>query len=168
MATRKEAKKKALLQILAMVTAVVIIVVGALLFQNWWNSRPGPEPHDVTVTFRVGDKSIDVNPYLACEPGGDCPEGEIPQIEVGKDDTLTVEVPQNVSNHDWQVLRIYDKVEANDETLHGPNETNTVDVPGSVDEANLQVVEVHSVMVGTDANGEEAPFTTVWSVSTQK
>ncbi|QNE89149.1 DUF2771 domain-containing protein [Corynebacterium incognita] len=174
MATRKEAKKKALLQVLALVTAVVIIVVGVLLFQNWWNSRPGPEPKDVAVTFTVGDKEVTTTPYMACEPGKDCAEADIPTLKVGADETLKVEVPEDVSNHDWQVLRIYDKVEANDETLHGPHETSTVDVPGSVtvgekkEKAALQVVEVHSVMIGTDANGEETPFTTVWAISTQE
>ncbi len=42
MATRKEARKKSLLQLLALIIAVAVIVVSVVLFQNWWNSRPGP------------------------------------------------------------------------------------------------------------------------------
>ena len=75
MATRKEARKKSLLQILALIVVVAVIVAAVVIFQNWWNQRPGPDPRDITVTASVGDKSIDVAPYITCEPGTECPEG---------------------------------------------------------------------------------------------
>ncbi|QCB27948.1 DUF2771 domain-containing protein [Corynebacterium endometrii] len=178
MATRKEAQRKSLLQILALIIAVVVIVVGVVLFQSWINNRPGAEPKDVAITATVGDNSMEVFPYIACEPGLECPEGEVPNLTVGPDETLKIEIPEEVSNHQWKILTIYDDVAANDEKLHGANETSEVEVPGSVDvidistsgetgqRPQLKVVEITSVMIGTDANGEEAPFTTVWSLST--
>ena len=97
MATRKEARKKSLLQLLALIIAVAVIVVSVVLFQNWWNSRPGPEPQDITVKASVGEKSLDVAPYMVCELGTECPEGEAPNLTVGKDDTLHLEIPEAVS-----------------------------------------------------------------------
>lgn len=78
MATRKEARKKSLLQLLALIIAVAVIVVSVVLFQNWWNSRPGPEPKDVKIKASVGDQSLEVAPYMVCEIGTGCPEGETP------------------------------------------------------------------------------------------
>jgi len=48
-----------------------------------------------------------------------------------------------------------------------------VEIPGSVDPVNegdprprLMVVEISSAMIGHDADGEETPYATVWSLST--
>lgn len=174
MATRKEARKRSLLQILALIIAVVIIVVGVVVFQNWWNSRPGPEPQEVSITASVGDESKEISPYLVCQPGVECPEGEVPNLIVGEDETLRLDIPEAIHDHEWKVLTIYDDPAANDETVHGGYDTDFVEIPGSVDpiEAStgerprLMVVEVSALMVGTDDNGEETPFSTVWSLST--
>ncbi|MER0101429.1 DUF2771 domain-containing protein [Corynebacterium rhinophilum] len=174
MATRKEARKKSLLQILALIVVVAVIVASVVIFQSWRNSRPGPEPSEIAITASVGDNTKEVTPYLVCEPGTDCPEGDVPQLTVGEDDTLHLEIPGEISNHEWKVLSIYDDPAANDETTHGANETTEVDIPGSVDpiEAStgerprLMVVEVSSLMIGTDDDGEETPLATVWSLST--
>ena len=40
MATVKQARKKSLLQFLALIIAVAVIVVAVVLFQKWWNDRP--------------------------------------------------------------------------------------------------------------------------------
>ena len=173
MATRRQARQKSLLQILALVIAVVIVVVAAVLVQNWWNDRPGPDPREVALTGSVGGESVKVSPYLVCEPGQECPEGEVPNLPVGADDTLALELPESVADHDWQLLMIYDDPAANDQRLHGPNDTDRVEIPGSVDPVGdsterprLQVVEVSSVMIGDNDAGEETPFATVWSLST--
>lgn len=174
MATRKEARKKSLLQILALIVVVAVIVAAVVIFQNWWNQRPGPDPRDITVTASVGDKSIDVAPYIACEPGSECPEGEVPNLPVGDDDTLKLDIPEEISDHEWKILSIYDDPAANDETAHGANETTEVSIPGSVDpikastgkRPRLKVVEISSMMIGTDDNGDETPLATVWSLTT--
>ena len=121
MATRKEARKKSLLQILALIVVVAVIVAAVVIFQNWWNQRPGPDPRDIKVTATVGDNSLEVSPYIACEPGADCPEGEVPNLTVGEDDTLKLDIPEEISDHEWKILSIYDDPAANDETAHGAN-----------------------------------------------
>lgn len=173
MATPKKARKKSLLQFLALVIAVVIIIVAAVVAQGWWNNRPGPEPRDVTVTARVGETSLEVSPYLVCEPGLECPEGEVPNLPVGPDDTLVLEIPEAIHDHDWQLLMIYDDPAANDQQLHGGYDAERVEIPGSVDpleegdqRPRLMVVEISSAMIGLDADGEETPYATVWSLST--
>ncbi|WP_312715658.1 DUF2771 domain-containing protein [Corynebacterium flavescens] len=188
MATPKEARKKTLLQVLALIIAVVIIVVGVVIFQKWWNGRPGPEPAEVTIKASVGEESLEVAPYLVCEPGVECPEGEVPNLAVGADDTLHLELPEDITDHEWRVLSIYDNPAANDEKIHGPNDAQSADIPGSVsmgkdserdagsdgdansaaegEKAKLMVVEVSSLMIGTNDAGEETPYTTVWSLST--
>lgn len=174
MATVKQARKKSLLQFLALIIAVAVIVVAVVLFQKWRNDRPGPEPQDVTITATVGTDTLDVAPYSVCEPGTDCKEGEVPNLTVGPDDTLKLEIPEAISNHEWSVLSIYDDPAANDSTSHGANETTSLDIPGSVppieastgERPKLMVVEISTLMIGHDANGEETPMQTVWSLST--
>ncbi len=174
MATVKQARKKSLLQFLALIIAVAVIVVAVVLFQKWRNDRPGPEPQDVTITATVGSDTLDVAPYSVCEPGTDCKEGEVPNLTVGPDDTLKLEIPEAISNHEWSVLSIYDDPAANDSTAHGANETTSLDIPGSVppieastgERPKLMVVEISTLMIGHDANGEETPMQTVWSLST--
>ncbi|GAB2503615.1 hypothetical protein CATRI_03340 [Corynebacterium atrinae] len=173
MATRKQARQKSLLQILALLIAVVILLVGGVLLQNWWNNRPGPQPQDVTIGASVGDTSLEISPYLVCEPGVECPEGEVPNLTVGPEDTLVLEIPEEIYDHDWQVLMIYDDPAANDQQLHGANDAERVEIPGSTeptgensDRPRLMVVEVSSVMLGYNEAGEETPYTTVWSLST--
>lgn len=176
MATRKQARRNSLIQLSVLVVAVAVVVAAVVLFQNWANSRPGKLPTEISVTASNGKDSLEVFPYLSCEPGTDCPEGKVPHLTVGPDQTLTLEIPSDIASHQWQLLTIYDDPAANDEQLHGAGETTKVEIPGSVDpiEAStgkrptLQVVEVSAVMIGRDANGEEAPFTTVWSLSTME
>jgi len=175
MATRKQARQKSLLQILALVIAVVIVIVAAVLVQNWWNDRPGPDPREVTLTGSVGEETIEISPYLVCEPGQECPEGEVPNLPVGADDTLALELPESVADHDWQLLMIYDDPAANDQQFHGAYDTTSVEIAGSADPVNegdprprLMVVEISSAMIGLDANDEETPYATVWSLSTME
>ncbi len=174
MATIKEAKRRSLFQVIALIFAVIVIVVGVVIFQNWSNNRPGRAPQDIALSASVGDSSVEVFPYMSCEPGTQCPEGEVPNIVVGQDDTLVLDIPADITNHEWQILTIYTDPAANDEQLHGAHETSRVEIPGSVEpiEASsgkrprLQVVEVSAMMLGTDDSGQEIPVMTVWSLST--
>ena len=174
MATRKEAKQKSFMQILGLLVVVMLVVAAVVLGQMWLSSRPAPEPEDVAVTASVGDRSIEVSPYMVCAPGEECEEGEVPVLEVGADESLTITVPEPIYDHDWQLLTIYDDPGANDQQVHGPHDTDSVEIPGSAEpvgdsdeRTRLVVVEVSSVMIGHDEDGVETPYTTVWSISTQ-
>ena len=41
-----------------------------------------------------------------------------------------------------------------------------MEISGSADDARLLVVEISTVVVGTDDEGEETPYSVVWSIST--
>lgn len=171
MATRKEAKRKSLIQILVLIVAVAVVAVAALVFQNWWTSRPGPEPDNITLHASVGDREIEVSPYLVCELGEECPEAEVNELLVDADETLHIDIPKEIYSTQWRVLQIYDDPAANDEVLHGAYDTDSVEIDGSAGDAGdarLLVVEISTVLIGTDDDGEESPYSVVWSISTMK
>lgn len=174
MATRKEARRKSLLQMLALVVVAAVVIAVVVLAQSWLRNRPDPEPENTTLTATVGDRDYEIHPYLVAEPGVEPDENDVQTIEVGDDESLTITVPEHVADHDWSAVLIYDDVAANDEVLHGPSESDTLTVPGSVDplaegaeRPKLVVVEIQSVLIGHNDAGEEGPYTTVWSVATQ-
>ncbi|MFV8381744.1 DUF2771 domain-containing protein [Corynebacterium hindlerae] len=158
-------RKRNLTQFLILIVAVVVVVAGSIAFQKWWNNRPGPEP--ATVTIKANGQ--DISPYMVCEPGLECPEGEVPSVAVGPDDTLKIEVPKEIYDHDWSVLKIYDDPAFNDQSFFKGHEAKDVEIKGSADaepRPRLVVVEVSTVLIGHDAKGVETPYTVVWSVHT--
>lgn len=176
MATRKEARKKSLLQVLALIIALVIIVVAVVIGQRWWQDRSSNKsPANTTVTVSYGNQKQQIHPYLVQEPGTKANEGEVPSIQVNDSDTVTVDLPGNVYDHDWSAVLIYDNPAANDEQRHGPREAKSVSVPVQSEKKEkpedpkpkLMVIEIQSVMLGKNDKGDETPYTTIWSVSTQ-
>lgn len=172
MASRKT-KRKNMMQFLGLILAVALVVVVSVLFQNWWNSRPDTPPEEVSVKATVNDQELEVFPYSMCTPGIECEENDIPKVTVGEDDTIHLEIPEDIHDHDWALLKIYDNPAANDETYFTANQQTAVDIPASVgplgddtERPKLIVVEINSVMIGQDENGEETPYSTTWSLST--
>lgn len=171
----RKTKRKNLKQFLALLVAVAVVVGASVAYQTWWKNRPGKQPEEVKVTATVGDNSQEISPYAICEMGVECPEGDVASIDVGEDDTLTIEVPKDIADHDWTLLKIYDDPAANDQLYYKGNEATSIEVPGSVDPTSddsttrprLVVVEVNSVLIGLDDNGEETPYSVTWSISTE-
>ncbi|WIM68351.1 DUF2771 domain-containing protein [Corynebacterium breve] len=161
------------LKLLAIIViAVVAFVAGVYAFLTWQSSQPPTNPKDIAITASVGDDSLEVTPYMVCEPGVECPEGDVPTLKVSADDTVTIEIPEEIYDHDWQLLTIYDDPGANDQQVHGPRDVNKVEVPVSAapvgdspEKPQLVVVEVSSVMIGLDDHDEETPYLTTWSVA---
>ncbi|GAA1474542.1 DUF2771 domain-containing protein [Corynebacterium felinum] len=168
----KAKTRKTIIQISGLVAAVAVVVVASVLFQNWWNNRPGPEPRDVAIQATIQDDTTDVFPFSICEPGVECEEAAPTILKLGADETMKLVLPKHVYDHDWSLLKIYDDPAANDEHYFGAYEQQTVDIKGSAEpvEKNsttrpqLVVVEVKAVMIGHDANGVETPYTTTWSI----
>ncbi|WP_257162642.1 DUF2771 domain-containing protein [Corynebacterium cystitidis] len=166
----KKAKAQSL-KTVAIIAVLVVLLVGAVYgFMQWQGSRPATDPHEVTVTATIGDNVVETTPYMVCEPGVECPENEVPAITVTPDDTVRIEVPEDIYDHDWQLLSIYDDPGANDQQLHGPYDADSVDIPvsaapvgDSTENPQLIVVEVSSIMIGHDDAGEESPYMTTWS-----
>ncbi|MEJ5927650.1 DUF2771 domain-containing protein [Corynebacterium sp. H128] len=160
-------RKRNLTQFLILIIAVVAVIAGSIAFQNWWNSRPGPAPEAVAIKAN----GQEVLPYTVCEPGVECPEGKIPQISVPADGSLRIEVPKDIYDHDWSVLKIYDDPAANDQHYFKANEAKDMEIPGSLDgepRPRLVVVEVSTVLIGRNAAGAETPYTVVWSINAKE
>ncbi|MBV7293040.1 DUF2771 domain-containing protein [Corynebacterium sp. TAE3-ERU16] len=176
MADRKN-KGRNLRQFVTLIVAVVIVVVVSVLFQHWWNNRPGPPPREITIEASAGGRTVTVSPYSACEIDVECPEGEVTDLAVGADETLTVTLPPEVYDHDFSLLMIYDNPAANDQRLYPGNSTREVEVPGSValkaddagesTDARLLVVEVRSPQISVGEDGTESPVRVVWSINAQ-
>ncbi len=173
-ATKKTSeRKKSLFQrkplyfLMTLVLAVVVITAGVIIFQKWWNNRPGPDPASVQITAVVEESSQDISPYQTCAFGEECVQkGEISRVMVNPDDTLDIKVPSIMQRADVSVLAIYDNPAANNENIIGTSEEKNISIPGSRGEAQLQLVEIKSVLLGTDAQGEETPVSVVWSMRT--
>ncbi|ANE03466.1 DUF2771 domain-containing protein [Corynebacterium crudilactis] len=172
MASRKT-KRKNLIQILSLIVAVVLVVIVSVMFQQWWNNRPEPLPQNISIAASAPAGEVEVFPFSLCEPGVECEENDIPTLDVGADEELHLSIPETIHDHDWYLLTIYDDPTANDEFYHTSYDATEATVPGSVDPTQeggerprLVVVEISSVMIGQDENGEEAPYTVTWSLST--
>lgn len=170
---RSSSTKKNLKQIAALVVAVVVVLAVVFVATSWWISRPGRPPQEVAITAQVGDNSTEVFPYMLFEPGVEPDEGTPTVVNLSPDEKMTLEIPREIHNHDWQLLTIYDDPAANEQQLFAGYDTDTVTVAGSLDpleeggpRPRLVVVEISSVLIGTDENGEESPYTTYWSIAT--
>lgn len=163
-----QTRKKNLKQIGFLAIAVLLVLGATLGFQHWWNQRNMREPHEVTINVSAPGQEVEVSPFTVVEPGKPSEEHDIPTIALGKDASLSVTVPEDVADHDWTLLKIYDDPKANDEQAFGPHEANQANVPARVKseklDATLVVVEVTSVMIGHDEQGEETPYRVTWSV----
>ena len=170
---RKAEQRKQLITMLS-ILALVVVIVGAVLGVNWWqNNREGTLPEDQRVVAVVGDEEVEIPPYSTCEiDDPDCKPGKPFELDFKGQDEVTLRIPEDVYDHDWAMLSIFDDPGANDEQYHKANETTETTVrlksekkksDGSNPE--LTVVEIHSLLVGRDADGEETPVATVWAIS---
>lgn len=168
---RRAAQRKQLMTFGAIVLLVVVVAGAVLGYQHWSENRPGTPPEDlrVTVTDASGEEQ-EYAPYSVCQLfTGDCDEGEPTEVELGPDDEMTISLPEEVYDHDWTMLQIFDDPAANTENSYTGNEKTEVTIKGSSDTAGendenprLAVVEIHSSLVGDD-DGEEVAFGAVWS-----
>lgn len=170
---KKAVLRKNLLQISALAIAVAIVVAGILVFQRWWESRPGPDPSTITITATADDEELELPVYQACDLAqeGECEEADtVPQLHVAADGEVTLTVPSSVSDYNWDVVAIYDDPAANSQFSYGAKESSTSTVPATVEATDgaeapkLTVLEASALLIGEDANGEETPVHTVWSV----
>ncbi len=177
--SRKTRRRKNAIQIVSLIAAVIIVIVCSVLFQNWWNNRPGPDPREVTITVTAGEHTQEFKPYSLCEPGVPCEESTVTTLDpaiVESAEQLEISVPKEIYDHDWSLLAIYDNPAANDEFYYGPYEKQTASVPLSVDPVSkesterpkLIVAEIKSVMIGPDKAGNETPYTVTWSIAAEK
>lgn len=165
---RRAAQRKQLLTFGGIVLLVVVVAAAVLGYQYWSSNRPAPDPHDlrITVTDASGDET-EYAPYTVCQRfSGECDEDEPTTVDLGTDDEMTLEVPEEVSSQDWSQLQIFDDQAANTENTWAAGEKQEITVSGSSEDgARLSVVEVHALVLGEE-DGEEVPYGVVWAFST--
>lgn len=170
---RKAAQRKQLMTFGAIVLLVLLVAGAVLGYQRWSENRPEPHPSElrVSVTDAAGNEEEHA-PYTVCQLfSGECDESEPVEIELGPDEEATLSLPEEVYDHDWTLLQIYDDPAANTEETYTGYEKSEVTVRGTSDRETedgdaprLAVVEIHSSLVGDD-DGEEVAFGAVWAFS---
>ncbi|RAV34284.1 DUF2771 domain-containing protein [Corynebacterium heidelbergense] len=173
---RKRQQRKQLFAAVAIIAVVAAIVGGVLVFNSWRSKQIGTLPADQRVTAVVDGKETEVAPYAACELGVDgCGQGKPFELPVGGAKEITVKVPQDVADHDWSLLKVYEDPGANSEDYFKPNEMHEVTIPLVSDKKSqdgknpsLTVVEIHTVLVGKGKDGDQSPFGTVWSIAPKR
>lgn len=168
---KKKAARRSLLQLGVMIVVVALLVVAAVFFQRWFNNRPGTKPQAVAITVETPSGKQEVTPYLVCEVGETCPEGQVTEINLEASDSFTISVPKDVSDHDWALLKIFDDPAANDQSYFGANEKTSVTIAAQGTAAaadqpapKLVVVEVNSLLIDTNEQGEQIPVNATWSL----
>lgn len=179
---RQRAQRRQLFSFLSLVAVVALIIAG-IVYYNSWNSTRGASlpadhimPADQVITAVVNGKEIPITPYSACElDAKDCPGGTPFSLDLAGAQDFTLKIPEDVSNHDWLLLGIYDDPGANTEQYFTANEASEVTLnrlstqkseDGSI--PKLVVVEIQSLLIGVDKDGKQSPFNSIWSIAVQE
>lgn len=177
---RRKAQRKQALTFLALIAVVAVVISGVLWFNNWSNNRVDTLPADQRITAVVGDgdgaKEIEIPPYSACElDDKECKPSDPFALELDGASEFTLRIPEDVYDHDWAMLKIFDDPGANQDLYYAGNENTEVKVAVKSEQTaedgstpTLKVVEVQSLLVGLDADGEQTPVQTVWSIEVKQ
>lgn len=169
---RKRAQRKNILTMVAIVAMVAVLVGAAVAFNNWQNNRITTLPQDQRVIAVVDSKETPIAPFSACElDDASCTPNMPVEVDLTGVSEFTLKLPEDVSNHDWALLEIFDDPGANSEQYFAADEAQEVTVPVESPKTaedgthpKLAVVEIHSMLVGLDSQGEQSPFNVVWSI----
>ena len=124
------------------------------------------DPASLRTTLTIDSTATEVAPYAVCEIGAsgeDC-DGTVFTTDFSSAEKITVTVPEDVSDHDWSLLAIYDDPAKNDEHYFRSTDPNEVEIPATKDTAKLMVVEVSSMQVQREGK-EETPMVVTWSMA---
>jgi cytoskeletal protein RodZ len=174
--TKKQRRKAAQRRQLLTVLVIVILVAAVAGFFWWFQNRPEkhPDPHDLRITAVVNGQETEVAPYSVCAIGqDDCTPGTPTKLDIPADGEVTLKLPDDVSDGEWQLLQIYDDPGANVDNTYSANEKSEVTIKGSSDQKSsdgknprLAVAEIHTWALGQDDDGEQG-YTVVWSVAAE-
>lgn len=175
-ARRRQRQRKQLLAMASLLLVVVVIIGGVILYNKWAEQRIETLPQDQRITAVVDGREIAVPPYSACEIGStECNPGEPFELKVGDAKEFTLKIPQDVADHDWSMLKVYPDPGANTEDYFKSNEVTELKIQTKAEKASsdgshspLQVVEIHSMLIGKGAEGDQAPYATIWSLAVRR
>lgn len=169
---RKRAQRKQLMTMGAIVALVVVVIGGVLLYNRWQDGKVETLPQDQRITAVVDGEEHEIAPYSVCElDDPDCEPSEPYKLQVGDAKKVTIKPPEDVYDHDWSLLQIFDEPGANQDNYYKGYEREevTLDLEASMkaDDGSppqLKVLELHSMLVGLDDNDEQTPYATIWSI----
>ena len=171
-ARRKQEQRKQLMAFAAIVL-VVLIVAAAIVFYNRWKAdKVETLPQDQRIVAVVDGKEKEIAPYATCEiDDKNCKPGQPVPLELGGAKELTLRIPQDVSNHDWSMLKIYNDPGANQDNYFRSDEAKEVQLKVNAERKSsdgstpsLKLVEVRSMLVGLDSEKHQTPVNTIWSI----
>lgn len=169
---RKRAQRKQLMTMGAIVALVVVVIGGVLLYNRWQDGKIETLPQDQRIIAVVDGEEHEIAPYSVCQlDDPDCKPSEPYKLQVGDAEEVTLKPPEDVYDHDWSLLQIFDEPGANQDNYYKSYEREevTLDLEASVktDDGRtpqLKVLELHSMLVGLDDNDEQTPYATIWSI----
>ncbi len=175
-AARRKEQVRALLLAVGVLAITAIVVGGTMLYMQWKDAQIQTLPQDQRIIAVVDGKEISLAPYSTCElDDPDCQTGTPTVLQVGDAESFTLRIPEDVYNHDWSLLKVYDDPGANREQYFTSYEADEVEVVVGADvvsadgsEPKLVVVEIQSLLVGLDSNEDQTPIATIWSLEIQQ
>ncbi len=175
-ARRKRQQRRQLMIFLAIVAVVAVVVAAVLGFNKWRDKRDTKSPEDQRIVAVINGKETEIPPYSTCEiDAKDCGQGKPFELDFGGAEEATLKIPKDVYDHDWSMLKIFQNEGANSEDYFRANEQKEVKISLKSEKKDdsgkaspLTVVEIHSLLVGEDDQGEQAPVATVWSIAPKK
>ncbi|MBV7295542.1 DUF2771 domain-containing protein [Corynebacterium sp. TAE3-ERU12] len=155
------------------IAAVGLVIVGLVVVFAMLQSDGIEDPMQEPLTVTVDGEDFEVLPYRVCdlfagEDGCTVVEDNAKHIELGEQETATLEVSEEVAANAWAVQRFFADDVHNSATKHDPGTTSTETIAGSTSAAGsrsaLGVVEVSTTVIGENADGDETTYGITWSV----
>lgn len=173
---RRKAQRKQLMTVLAIIALVAVVVAAVLFYNRWQEGRIETLPQDQRIVAVVDGQETNIAPYSTCEVDDhNCTGGEPFELKVGDAKEFTLKIPADVYDHDWRMVQIFDDPGANSESYFTSHESEEVTVSVESEKKSedgstpkLTVVEIQSLLIGEDADGEQTPVNTVWSIAPTK
>ena len=162
--------KRIITTAIAFVIALAVIVGLAIAAGRFLSARAYVDPATLELNVTVAENTTTVSPYTVCEVGTQCADGEVHILSLNDSPTgtVTIAVPEDVYDHEWTLLAIYDDPAQNEEQTFTAHEKTSVDLPSEKAGAKLMIVEANSVQVSQDDAGEETPVIVTWSVADEE
>ena len=171
-ARRKQEQRKQLLAFAAIVAVVAIVAAAIVFYNRWRDGQVETLPQDQRIVAVVDGQEQHIAPYSTCElDDKDCKPGQPAPLELKGAKEFTLKIPQDVTNHDWSLLKIYNDPGANQDNYFRADEAQEVKLKLGAERKSadgstpsLKLVEVRSMLVGLDAEKNQTPVNTIWSI----
>lgn len=168
---RQKEQRRQLLFGLAIVVLVAVVVLAVLGYNKWKDEQVETLPQDQRIVAVVDGEETEVAPYSTCEVDAPkCEPGAPHRLDLKGAKEFTLKLPQDVYDHDWALLKVYDDPGANTDDYFKANEKQEVNVKldaerksGDGSTPKLAVVEIQSLLIGLDKEKNQTPVTAVWS-----